>query len=94
MAISAQWPTPAFHPSYVRLLCVLLRNRGIDTPRLLAGTGLEWEQLVDSGHGIALPQIRPLVHAALSLSGVPALGLELGGAIPVSAHGPVGYAAR
>jgi AraC-like DNA-binding protein len=93
VAISGQWLNPAFHPSYVRLLCVLLRKRGIETPRLLAGTGLEWEQLVDSGKGIGLPQIRPLVHAALALTGTPSLGLELGAAIPVSAHGPVGYAA-
>ncbi|HZW20883.1 AraC family transcriptional regulator [Noviherbaspirillum sp.] len=92
MPISGQWLNPAFHPSYVRVLCVLLRKRGIDTPSLLAGTGLQWEQLVDSGTGIGLGQIRPLVHAALRLSGTPALGLELGAAIPVSAHGPVGHA--
>ncbi|WP_420472751.1 AraC family transcriptional regulator ligand-binding domain-containing protein [Noviherbaspirillum sp. ST9] len=91
--IHAHWLTPAFHPSYVRLLCVLMRRRGVTTATLLEGTGLEWERLVDSGAAIGLPQIRPLVHAALTLSGDPALGLEFGAAIPVSGHGAVGYAA-
>lgn len=91
--IRAHWLTPSFHPSYVRLLCVLMRKRGIATSALLAGTGLEWERLVDSGSGIGMDQIRPLVHTALALSGDPALGLEFGAAIPVSGHGAVGYAA-
>lgn len=91
--IRAHWLTPAFHPSYVRLLCVLMRKRGIATSTLLAGTGLEWERLVESGNGIGLQQIRPLVHAALTLSGDPSLGLEFGAAIPVPGHDAVGYAA-
>jgi len=91
--IRAQWLPPAFHPSYVRLLCVLLRRYGIATCELLSGTGLDWERLIGSGRGIGVAQIRPLVHTALRLSGRPALGLEFGAAIPVSAHGPVGYAA-
>lgn len=91
--IRAHWLTPAFHPSYVRLLCVLMRKRGIETSALLDGTGLDWGRLVNSADGIALQQIRPLVRAALALSGDPALGLEFGAAIPVSGHGAVGYAA-
>lgn len=93
MTVPAQWLEPAFHPTYARLLCMLLRKRGVETQRLLAGTGLAWPDLIHAGQGIDFVTMRKLIHAALRLSGSPALGMELGAAVPVSAHGQVGYAA-
>lgn len=93
MTVPAHWLEPAFHPTYARLLCMRLRQRGVPTQRLLEGTGLTWSQLLDSGEGVNFMQMRALVLAALRLTGVRSLGIELGGQIHVSAHGPVGYAA-
>lgn len=93
MTAPSQWCEPAFHPTYARLFCMLLRKAGIDTARLLAGTGLTWTELVRAEQGIDFARMRRLMHAGLHLSGSPALGMELGAAVPVAAHGPVGYAA-
>lgn len=93
MNVPAQWLEPAFHPTYARLLCMLLRKRGIDTQRLLAGTGLAWNDLVRAEQAIDFVRMRRLMQMALHLSGAPALGMELGAAVPVAAHGQVGYAA-
>ncbi|HYD96623.1 MAG TPA: AraC family transcriptional regulator [Noviherbaspirillum sp.] len=93
MSIPAHWLAPAFHPTYARLLCMLLRARGIDVERVLAGAGLSWAELVESGRPVAFAQMRIVVLAALRLAATPTLGMELGAAVPVSAHGPVGYAA-
>jgi AraC-like DNA-binding protein len=93
MTPRAQWLEPSFHPTYARLLCVLLRKRGVETQQLLAGTGLSWTTLLDGNRGIGFAQIRGLILAAIKLANAPALGMELGAATPVSAHGQVGYAA-
>jgi AraC-like DNA-binding protein len=93
MSIPAQWLEPAFHPTYARLLCMMLRRYGVEIPRLLAGTGLTWTELVNADKGIDFVRMRRLIHAALKLAGSPSLGMEVGIAVPVSAHGQVGYAA-
>lgn len=93
MTVPAHWAQPAVHPSYARLLCMLMRKRGVELPRLLAGTGLSWTQLLDANRGLSFSQVRSLILAALKLSGSPLLGMEVGESLPVSAHGQVGYAA-
>ncbi|WP_157691763.1 AraC family transcriptional regulator [Noviherbaspirillum autotrophicum] len=93
MTVPAQWAQPAVHPSYARLLCMLMRRRGVELSRLLAGTGLTWAQLVDASRALSFLQMRRLILSALELSGSPLLGLEIGASLPVSAHGQVGYAA-
>lgn len=93
METPAHWREPAFHPTYARLLCMLLRKRGVDTQQLLSSTGLTWPELVRAEQGIDFARMRRLVHAALRMGGSPALGMELGAAVPVAAHGQVGYAA-
>lgn len=93
MTTPAHWLQPAVHPAYARVLCVMLRKQGVDLPRLLAGTGLSWAQLLDASHGISFAQLRSLIHSAMMLGASPLLGMELGAALPVSAHGQVGYAA-
>lgn len=72
---------------------MMMRKRGVDLPRLLAGTGLSWAQLLDASRGLNFVQMRSLILAAIKLSGSPLVGLEVGAALPVSAHGQVGYAA-
>lgn len=93
MSMPACWQEPAFHPTYARLLCMLLRQRGVPTQHLLEGIGLTWAELVNSGQDISFTRMRSLVLAALKCAGQPGLGMELGAEIPASAHGPVGYAA-
>ncbi|HJV72607.1 MAG TPA: AraC family transcriptional regulator [Noviherbaspirillum sp.] len=93
MPVPAHWLEPAFHPTYARLLCMQLRQRGVPTQRLLEGTGLNWAELVSADQGVSFMQMRALVQAALRLAGSSSLAMELGAQIHVSAHGPVGYAA-
>lgn len=92
MNVPSEWLAPAFHPTYARMLCMLLRKHGVDTHRLLAGTGLTWAELVSTEKGIDFLRVRNLLHAALRYGVSPSLGMEVGAAVPVAAHGQVGYA--
>jgi AraC-like DNA-binding protein len=93
MVIPADWHEPAFHPTYARLLCMLLRQRGVPSQCLLDSVGLTWSELVNVGQDTSFAQMRSLVLAAMRIAAQPALGMELGAQIPASAHGAVGYAA-
>lgn len=93
MVIPTYWQEPVFHPTYARLLCMLLRQRGVPIQSLLDSIGMTWAELVNSGRDTSFAEMRSLVLAALRFAGQPALGMELGALIPASAHGPVGYAA-
>ena len=84
---------PCLHPIYARLLCAALRQRGFAEAQILGATGLGWEQLHRDNRPLNFAQVQRLVRRALQLSDCPWLGLELGCNMPVSAHGPVGYAA-
>ena len=84
---------PSIHPTYARLLCAWLRQRGFDTATILRGTRLSWDALVHDNRFISLEQMNRLVRRGVSLTGMPWLGLEVGKVTQVSAHGPVGYAA-
>ncbi|WP_136413819.1 AraC family transcriptional regulator [Herbaspirillum sp. ST 5-3] len=90
MTVPAYWFEPAFHSTYARLLCVMLRKRGVETDRLLAGTGLSWPDLTDAERAIGFAQMQVLVRAAIALSGSPSLGAEIGASAPAAAHGQVG----
>ena len=83
----------AFHPTYVRMLCALLRKRGVDMAALLAGTGLNWAALAASDAPVSYLQIHRLLAAAARLGVAPGLGLEMARNTPLMAHGAVGYAA-
>ena len=93
MLYPPQWLEPAFHPTYARLLCTLLRVRGVDIEALLAGTGLSSVGLQDSYCRLNFIQIRHIIHAALRFTELPSLGLTLGAATQAAAHGATGYAA-
>jgi AraC-like DNA-binding protein len=81
-----------FHPTYVRLLCLYLRQRGVRLADALAGTGMTWRQLLHEKRLIPFAAMRSLVLTAKQLTGCPALGLEWGASVEVAAHGLTGAA--
>ena len=81
------------HPIYARLLRMLLQQAAVDGDGVLALAGLDWSTLVSDDRPLPRETIIRLIEAALAASGRPWLGLELGRQAPVSAHGPLGYAA-
>tara|TARA_R110001606_G_C15402579_1_gene653326 strand:+ start:12433 stop:13455 length:1023 start_codon:yes stop_codon:yes gene_type:complete len=83
---------PAVHPVYSRLLCAHLHQKGFENPVIFKGTRLHWEQLLGEHRYLSLEQMSRLVRRAVDLTGQPWIGLEIGGATSVSAHGPLGYA--
>lgn len=84
---------PVFHPTYARVFCTLLKKQGVETQQVLAKAGLAGIELLDADRPVSLAVMRKLILAGAELSGSMNLGMSLGGDIPVSAHGPVGYAA-
>jgi AraC-like DNA-binding protein len=85
--------TPAVHPTYLKLLCMMLRSHGVDVDAVLAAAGLgTWKEL--SGRDAMVPQraVNRLVAECLRATGRASLGLEVGGTIQISSHGPLGYA--
>lgn len=84
---------PCLHPIYARMLCAALQQRGFTSEQILAGTGLDWSQLHGDNRSLCFAQVQRLIRRAIQLTDCPWLGLEIGCATQVSAHGPVGYAA-
>jgi AraC-like DNA-binding protein len=84
---------PCLHPIYARLLCAALRQRGFGEAEILHGTGLDWAHLHRDNRPLNFAQVQRLIRRGIQLTDCPWLGLEVGCAMPVSAHGPVGYAA-
>jgi AraC-like DNA-binding protein len=80
------------HPTYARLLCMLLRSLQVDVEAALAPAGLSWADLATREQWLSHASVERLALAALQATGRPALGIELGLAVPLSAHGPLGYA--
>jgi AraC-like DNA-binding protein len=81
------------HPIYARLLHMLLVGAAVDTQRVLAAAALDWDTLLKSEQHLSKDTVIRLVCAAIQATNKPWLGLELGGQMPISAHGPLGYAA-
>lgn len=81
-----------FHPTYVRLLCLYLRHRGVRLADALAGTGMTWRQLLHEKRLIPFAAMRSLLLNAKRLTGSPALGLEWGASVELAAHGLSGAA--
>ena len=86
-------PETGVHPVYVRMLQVLLRQSAVDGDEVLAQAGLDAETLRQDDLRLPPATVLRLVPAALAATGKPWLGLELGHAAPVSAHGAPGHAA-
>ena len=43
-----------FHPTYMRVLCLHVRRRGVSLADALAGTGMTWRQLLHEKRGLHL----------------------------------------
>ncbi|MDC8770712.1 AraC family transcriptional regulator [Roseateles albus] len=87
-------PTQAarVHPTYARLLCMLLRGLGADMELALAEAGLSWEGLATEEKMLDFAVVQLLAQAAIASSGRPWLGIELGQMAHISTHGGVGSA--
>lgn len=86
--------TPAVHPTYLKLLCMMLRNHGGDVDAALAAAGLgSWKEL--AGNDALVPQraVNRVILECLRMTRRASLGLEVGATIQISSHGPMGYAA-
>jgi AraC-like DNA-binding protein len=81
-----------FHPTYLRLLCLHLRRRGVSIADALTGTGLTWRRLLHEKRLIAFEPMHRLILAAKRLTKCPSLGLEFGRSVETSAHGLTGAA--
>jgi AraC-like DNA-binding protein len=83
---------PAFHPAYLRLVAELLASQGIAAEPLLAAAGLTQSALGDDAL-LPLGTCREVLVRAIAATGNPALGLDLGAAVPVHTHGTLAFAA-
>jgi AraC-like DNA-binding protein len=92
ITIPPQWHEPAFHPTYTRLLCTVLRNTVPDVSETLRACGLNLAQLATQQSFVSFEVSSRLILETVRLSGRPWLGMELGAMTQVSAHGPLGYA--
>lgn len=63
---------------FVYSLESVLRERGIDPQPLLEGYGLDAARLSDPHARLSIPRYMRLGHAAIQLTGEPALGLDMG----------------
>lgn len=93
LAPSQSWLLPAIHPSYARIICSYLKNRGYAIEDLLAGNTLSWPTLIEQQRFISFHQFRGIVLNALKLTSSPWLGVDIAKLLPVSVHGSLGYGA-
>lgn len=93
MRIDKDWVKPSIHPSYARILCSYLINKGYDAQQLFAGSTLNWETLLKQQRFISLAQYQRIVQNALNLTQTPWLGIEVARLLQVSMHGSLGYGA-
>jgi AraC-like DNA-binding protein len=80
-------------PIYARLLRMLLQQAEVDGDRVLAAAGLDWATLLADDRRLGRDTIVRLAEGAMAATRRPWLGLDLGCNAPISAHGPLGYAA-
>lgn len=85
-------PLAPIHPTYVRLLRVLLRRLGADAEALLQAAGIEAHQLANDAPPLPLESVSRLAIESMRMTGRPWLGLELGASIEPSSHGALGLA--
>lgn len=91
--VPASWQEPSLHPAYLKLMLALLKNRGVSLDALPAGAIPDNSTLATGDQQLAFAQVQPLVQQAITMTGSPWLGLELGAGAHAYSHGAVGYAA-
>jgi AraC-like DNA-binding protein len=85
--------TSALAVPYVRLIGDQIGRMGVSLPHWLGLSGIRPEQLAQEDFVLDLAAFRSLALDARRLSEEPALGLLIGEAMGVQAHGALGYAA-
>jgi AraC-like DNA-binding protein len=85
-------PQPSTPAQYILILIDLVESQGCDRDLLLAGTTLAQTGISSIGARISDKDFGTLVTNALALTGDPALGLELGLRLNLSAHAVLGQA--
>jgi AraC-like DNA-binding protein len=81
-----------FHPTYLRLLCLNIRQRGVSLTDALAGSGMTWRQLLHEKRLISFNTARTIILSAKRLTACPALALEFAHSVEMAAHGVAGTA--
>jgi AraC-like DNA-binding protein len=85
-------PWVSVHPTYARMLCLVLRGLQVDVDAMLASIGLNWAELSVTDQMLSFDAMQSIGLAAIRTSQRPWLGLDMGQALQVSVHGPLGYA--
>ena len=57
-----------FHPTYMRLLCLHVRRRGVSLADALSGMGMTWRELLHEKRLIPFGAMRSLILAAKRLT--------------------------
>lgn len=91
--LDPSWISPSIHPSYARILCSFIKNKGFDVDELFVGQPLNWQSLEATNRFISFEQFRGLITNALRVTGKPWLGVEIARMLQVSVHGTLGYGA-
>jgi AraC-like DNA-binding protein len=85
--------SPVLQPAYVRLLCDVLRKKGVDLGQTLQHAGLgDLISLQSRERAVSVQQVAALVATARAAGFDDRLALDVGALFQVSAHGPLGYA--
>ncbi len=85
--------TPAIHPTYVRLMCMLMRSQGMDVDAALAQAQLgSWKEMVLREAFVSQRSVNSLIHSAMGRAAGASIGLQLGSTLQISTHGSLGYA--
>ena len=85
--------SPVLQPAYVRLLCDVLRKKGVEFGSTLQQVGLgDLASLQTLDRAVSVQQVAALVATAREAGFDDRLALEVGALFQVSAHGPLGYA--
>lgn len=79
--------------NYVRNLVELISEVGVDSAQLLQHVGLTEEQVYSAEPALRFDQFRRVMLGAREITANPALGLQLGQQLTLTAHGLLGYAA-
>ncbi|MDO8331135.1 MAG: AraC family transcriptional regulator ligand-binding domain-containing protein [Fluviicoccus sp.] len=84
---------PTIFGAYVSSLAAVVARWDISAERLLEGSGIDPERLLDPLWQVDYGVFVALVNRALQLTGEPGLGFHLGLQMTVTCHGLIGFAA-
>lgn len=80
--------------SYPALFHRWLKEQGYDADEIFSSAGIELDWFDDPEKRITLQHFETLTRQAFEVTRNPALGLDFGSQIPLSAHGYLGFAAQ